>query len=147
MNRRLDRPTCAEAFRRLDDYLDRRVTPDDMRLIAAHLRMCDACGREFTFEASVVKGVRERLRRVSAPAGARGADFGANRPHRRRRVDDRSTIPAPRPVTLAALCDHATAFSRGPERAIPLGPNRRETPPAPDWFHQRGWTPGPAAVY
>jgi anti-sigma factor (TIGR02949 family) len=67
MNRRLDRPTCADAFRRLDDYLDRRLTPDDMRLIEAHLRVCDACSREFTFEASVVKGVRERLRRVSAP--------------------------------------------------------------------------------
>jgi anti-sigma factor (TIGR02949 family) len=68
MNRRLDRTTCEEAFRRLDDYLDRRLTPDDMRLIEEHLHVCDACSREFTFEASVVKGVREKLRRVSAPA-------------------------------------------------------------------------------
>jgi anti-sigma factor (TIGR02949 family) len=68
MNRRLDRTTCEEAFRRLDDYLDRRLTPDDLRLIDQHLQVCDACSREFTFEASVIKGVREKLRRVPAPA-------------------------------------------------------------------------------
>jgi anti-sigma factor (TIGR02949 family) len=68
MSRRLDRTTCEEAFRRLDDYLDRRLTPDDIRLIEEHLHVCDACSREFTFEASVIKGVREKLRRISAPA-------------------------------------------------------------------------------
>jgi len=65
--RRLDRPTCEETFRRLDDYLDRRLSPEETRLIEEHLHLCDACSREFVFEASVIEAVRERLRRVAAP--------------------------------------------------------------------------------
>lgn len=67
MSRRLDRTTCEEAFRRLDDYLDRRLMPEEERLIEEHLQVCQACAREFTFESSVIRGVRDKLRRVSAP--------------------------------------------------------------------------------
>jgi anti-sigma factor (TIGR02949 family) len=66
-SRRLDRTTCEETFRRLDDYLDRRLTPEETRLIQEHLHLCDACSREFVFEASVIEAVREKLRRVAAP--------------------------------------------------------------------------------
>lgn len=65
--RRLDRTTCEETFRRLDDYLDRRLSPEETRLIEEHLHLCDACSREFVFEASVIEAVREKLRRVAAP--------------------------------------------------------------------------------
>ena len=65
--RRLDRTTCEETFRRLDDYLDRRLSPEETRLIEEHLHRCEACSREFVFEASVLEAVRERLRRVAAP--------------------------------------------------------------------------------
>jgi len=65
---RLDRATCEETFRRLDDYLDRRLSPEESRLIEQHLQACDACTKEFVFEASVIEGVREKLRRVEAPA-------------------------------------------------------------------------------
>ena len=68
MTRRLDRATCEETFRRLDDYLDRRLSPEETRLIEEHLQVCDACNREFVFEASVIEGVREKLRRLAAPA-------------------------------------------------------------------------------
>jgi anti-sigma factor (TIGR02949 family) len=68
MSRRLDRSTCEEAFRRLDDYLDRRLTAGETRLIEDHLHVCEACSREFTFEAGIIRGVREKLRRVAAPA-------------------------------------------------------------------------------
>ena len=67
MTRRLDRTTCEETFRRLDDYLDRRLSPEETRLIEEHLHLCDACSREFAFEASVIEAVREKLRRVAAP--------------------------------------------------------------------------------
>lgn len=67
MSRRLDRSTCEEAFRRLDDYLDRQLSPEESRLIEEHLQVCAACSREFTFEAGVIKGVREKLPRVAAP--------------------------------------------------------------------------------
>jgi anti-sigma factor (TIGR02949 family) len=68
MSEHLDRTTCEEAFRRLDDFLDRRLSPDETRLIEEHLHICAACTREFTFEASVLQGVRRKLRRVTAPA-------------------------------------------------------------------------------
>ena len=68
MSPQLNHTTCEEAFRRLDDFLDRRLSPEETRLIAEHLEICAACTREFTFEASVLNGVRRKLRHLSAPA-------------------------------------------------------------------------------
>jgi len=56
----LSRFTCEEAFRRLDDYLDRELS--------AHLEICAGCAREFGFEESVLRGVRTRLRQIDLPA-------------------------------------------------------------------------------
>lgn len=64
----LNRTNCEEAFRRLDDFLDRRLTPDEMRIIEEHLQICAWCTREFTFEASVLNGVKRKLRQIEAPA-------------------------------------------------------------------------------
>ena len=38
-----------------------------MHLIEEHLEICAACAREFTFEASVLTGVRQKLRQLSVP--------------------------------------------------------------------------------
>ncbi|HJR16549.1 MAG TPA: zf-HC2 domain-containing protein [Gemmatimonadales bacterium] len=65
---RVDRTNCEEAFRRLDDFLDRRLTPDEMRIIEKHLEVCAWCTREFNFEASVLHGVKGKLRQLEAPA-------------------------------------------------------------------------------
>jgi anti-sigma factor (TIGR02949 family) len=67
MNHPLNRNTCEESFRRLDDFLDRRLSPDETRLVEEHLQICEACTREFTFEASVLQGVKQKLRQLSAP--------------------------------------------------------------------------------
>jgi len=67
MNGRPDRKTCEEAFRRLDDFLDRRLSTEETRLVEEHLRICDACTREFAFEASVLSGLKRKLRQLSAP--------------------------------------------------------------------------------
>jgi anti-sigma factor (TIGR02949 family) len=64
----LNRKTCEEAFRRLDDFLDRRLDPEETRLVEEHLQVCEACTREFTFEASVLNGVRQKLRQLAAPS-------------------------------------------------------------------------------
>jgi anti-sigma factor (TIGR02949 family) len=64
---RLDRTNCEEAFRRLNDFLDRRLTPDETRVIEEHLEVCAWCAREFNFEASVLHGVKQRLRHLDAP--------------------------------------------------------------------------------
>lgn len=63
----LDRTNCEEAFRRLGDFLDRRLGPEETKIIEEHLRICDWCAREFNFEASVLSGVRDKLRHIAAP--------------------------------------------------------------------------------
>jgi anti-sigma factor (TIGR02949 family) len=67
MNRPLDQFSCEETFRRLDDYVDRQLSPEDLRAIEDHLRLCDMCSREFVFEAGILHGVREKLGRLDAP--------------------------------------------------------------------------------
>ncbi len=67
MSHPLNRTTCEEAFRRLDDYLDRRLGETETRLIQEHLEICAACAHEFTFEASVLIGVRQKLRQLNVP--------------------------------------------------------------------------------
>lgn len=67
MTDRLNRKTCEEAFRRLDDFLDRRLSPAETKLVEEHLQICDACTREFAYEASVLSGIKQKLRHLSAP--------------------------------------------------------------------------------
>lgn len=64
----IDRYTCEEAFRRLDDYLDRELTPHELQLVREHLEVCAVCAAEYAFEASVLKQVRVKLQCVAAPA-------------------------------------------------------------------------------
>jgi anti-sigma factor (TIGR02949 family) len=64
----LSRYTCEEAFRRLDDYLDRELSSDETELVREHLEVCAGCAREFNFESSILKGVREKLRQIDVPA-------------------------------------------------------------------------------
>jgi anti-sigma factor (TIGR02949 family) len=66
-----DRLTCEEAFERLDDYLDRELTADQMRLVHEHLEICAVCASEYRFESGIIAGVREKLRRVAVPEGLR----------------------------------------------------------------------------
>ena len=64
----LSRYTCEEAFRRLDDYLDRERSSEETELVHEHLEICAGCAREFNFESSILKGVREKLRQIDLPA-------------------------------------------------------------------------------
>jgi anti-sigma factor (TIGR02949 family) len=63
----LSRYTCEEAFRRLDDYLDRELSAEETTLVREHLEICAGCAREFTFEDSVLRGVKDRLRQIDLP--------------------------------------------------------------------------------
>ena len=72
MSQPLNRNTCEEAFRRLDDFLDRRLSPEEARLVEEHLQICDACTREFSFESSVLNGVKRKLRQLEVPSDLLG---------------------------------------------------------------------------
>jgi anti-sigma factor (TIGR02949 family) len=67
-----DRFTCEDVFARLDDYLDRELDQEEIRLVREHLETCAACASEYKFEAGVLDGVREKLRRLAVPDGLMG---------------------------------------------------------------------------
>ncbi len=73
----LDRLTCEEVFKRLDDYLDRELSAEEMRMVREHLDSCAACAAEHRFEHQILQTVKDKLRRLSAPpdlvARVRGA--------------------------------------------------------------------------
>lgn len=68
----LDRYTCEDAFRRLDDYLDRELSPLETERVREHLELCAACASEYQFEEGVIRQVREKLARIPAPEGLLG---------------------------------------------------------------------------
>lgn len=67
MSKALTHFSCEETFRRLDDFLDRELSAAEIQSVEAHLGACEMCMREFRFEAGVLRGVREKLPRLSAP--------------------------------------------------------------------------------
>lgn len=62
-----DQLTCRQAFDRLEEFLDRELSPEDTRRVEHHLEHCANCAREFHFEAGILEGVRSRLRRIRVP--------------------------------------------------------------------------------
>ncbi|MGV3617262.1 MAG: anti-sigma factor family protein [Fimbriimonas sp.] len=52
---------CGEAFARLQDYLDRELTPAEILAVEAHLVECGMCAEEFRYEASILRHVRRAL--------------------------------------------------------------------------------------
>ena len=56
--------TCAETFRRLDDYLDRELSADDLVAVDEHLKDCEMCSGEFAVERVLLDGIRAKLARV-----------------------------------------------------------------------------------
>ena len=67
MTKHFDRYTCEEMLRRLDDYLDRELAAEEIALVEDHLKDCEACIREFGFEARVIREVRAKLQAVDVP--------------------------------------------------------------------------------
>ncbi len=63
----VDRFTCEEVFRRLDDFLDRELDEREAELVRQHLETCAQCALEHDFESRVLADVREKLRRIKAP--------------------------------------------------------------------------------
>ena len=67
-----DRLTCHETFQRLDDYLGRALTPEELARVEAHLADCAVCAAEYGFETSLVDGLRGKLRQTELPDDLRG---------------------------------------------------------------------------
>jgi anti-sigma factor (TIGR02949 family) len=65
----LDYRSCAQVFARLDDYVDRELSADDLRQIERHLETCAVCAAEFRLEGDLLRTIRGKIRRIALPPG------------------------------------------------------------------------------
>lgn len=66
----LDIYGCHQALERLDDFIDRELSPDEKRKVSAHLRICRECARKFRFQEDLVAGLKQKIAHVEAPQDA-----------------------------------------------------------------------------
>lgn len=65
----IDRFSCEDVFRRLDDFVDRELTPREMELAREHIEVCAECAQEYDFSALTLTTIKTKLRRIEvAPA-------------------------------------------------------------------------------
>jgi anti-sigma factor (TIGR02949 family) len=67
----MDRFNCEQVFQRLDDYLDRELTPQEIELIREHLEICAWCAGAYAFQAGILDELRNKLQRVPVPSQLR----------------------------------------------------------------------------
>ncbi len=60
--------TCRETIARLDDYLDRELSPREQTLVQRHLKICHHCTQIFRFEADLLDHMRQKLQRIEMPS-------------------------------------------------------------------------------
>lgn len=58
---------CREVFERLDDFVDRALSPDEVARIESHLEDCAPCAKELGFSACMIEEIKSKLRRIRAP--------------------------------------------------------------------------------
>jgi len=64
----LDRYTCEQVFRLLDDYVDRELTREEIDRVEQHLATCAQCASESRFEHGIVEGLKNKIRHIDVPA-------------------------------------------------------------------------------
>ncbi len=93
----IDRSTCAQAFRLLDDYVDRELDAQELERIRSHLEVCAVCAAEFRFEASVIRNVRSKVQRLAIPPGLEARVWQAITRERKRDSPPRAAAIDPVP--------------------------------------------------
>ncbi len=58
---------CKEALERLDDYLDRELSPQEQQRVATHLKICAHCAQMYKFERGLIEDIRTKVVQVQAP--------------------------------------------------------------------------------
>ncbi len=58
---------CRETFVRLNDYLDRELSPAETALVEAHLDACAHCTEIFDYEGQLLQQIKAKLGQVSVP--------------------------------------------------------------------------------
>ncbi len=63
----LNKLNCREVYERLDDFIDQALDGDDLARVAKHLEKCRHCSGEHELTCSMVRSIKEKLRRLKAP--------------------------------------------------------------------------------
>jgi len=58
---------CEETYRKMQDYLDRELSMEEMYLVREHLDKCGICAEEYRFEESVLRRVGRLLQDTYVP--------------------------------------------------------------------------------
>lgn len=64
---------CKAAYLRLNDFLDRELSQEEVVLVQAHLERCRVCAMEYAFEASLMEQIRLKVREGQAPPELKAA--------------------------------------------------------------------------
>lgn len=57
---------CQEAVKRLTEFLDHELGPEEEERVQRHLQECHGCFERFHFEETLLRTIRERLQSVHA---------------------------------------------------------------------------------
>ena len=63
--------SCEEAVKRLNEYLDHELTPDERIVVLKHLEICRPCLKRFSFEQTLVVSLRQKVTHLCAPSALR----------------------------------------------------------------------------
>jgi anti-sigma factor (TIGR02949 family) len=63
-----DKCSCKEAFEKLDDYLFRELTPEEIKRLELHLCECIHCANAYKFEGKMLACVKKKIEQIALPA-------------------------------------------------------------------------------
>jgi mycothiol system anti-sigma-R factor len=59
---------CEETYEKMQDYLDRELSPAEMVLVKDHLDTCGICSEDFEFELTVLRKIGRTLSVTEVPS-------------------------------------------------------------------------------
>jgi len=63
--------SCEEAVKRLNEYLDHEMTPEERVVVLKHLEICRPCLKRFSFEQTLVISLRQKVTLLCIPPSLR----------------------------------------------------------------------------
>ena len=63
--------SCEEAVKRLNEYLDHEMTPEERVVVLKHLEICRPCLKRFSFEQTLVVSLRQKITVLCIPSALR----------------------------------------------------------------------------
>ncbi len=72
----IDYNACQEAVKRLTEFLDQELGPEQEEMVRRHLHECRGCFARFRFEETLLRTIRERAEAIRAPEALREKILG-----------------------------------------------------------------------